>query len=111
MFIAVTTVLAVGAIRLCAENLVKVELDGKSLVLDTDSDAVQRNLKPANPQAGEVKLPAWLYPSPGQAPLRSNYDVRTGIASAAFSSGSTVDQVVTYYGQLLTSKAIRRGRP
>ena len=49
------------------------------VVLDTDSSSVQRNLKPANPQAGAVKLPAWLYPSPGHAPLRSNYDANTGM--------------------------------
>jgi hypothetical protein len=80
-------------------------------VLDTDSDAVQKNLKAANPQAGEVKLPAWLYPSPGQVPMRANYDVRTGIASATFASGGTVDQVVAYYGQLLASKGYTTGAP
>ena len=93
------------------ENLIKVELDGKSLVIDTDSDAVQQNLKPANPQAGATKLPAWLYPSPGQAPIRSNYDARTGITSAVFASGGTVDQVVAYYGQLLASKGYTGGTP
>jgi len=94
-----------------AENFIKVEVDGKSFVLDTDSDAAQKNLKPANPQAGEVKLPAWLFPAPGQTPLRSNYDARTGIASATFASGGTVDQVVAYYGQLLASKGYTTGAP
>ena len=71
----------------------------------------KKNLKPANPQAGEGKLPTWLFPSPGQTPLRSNYDARTGIASATFASGGTVDQVVAYYGQLLASKGYATGAP
>jgi hypothetical protein len=106
-----TIVLALCGTPLHAENFIKVEVDGRSFVLDTDSDGVQKNLKPANPQAGEVKLPAWLFPTPGQAPLRSNYDARTGIASATFASGGTVDQVVTYYGQLLASKGYTTGAP
>jgi hypothetical protein len=103
--------LTLGAGLLHAENFIKVEIDGKSLVLDTDSSAVQRNLKPANPQPGAVKLPAWLFPSSGLAPLRSTYDPNTGIASATFASGSTVDQVVAYYGQLLASKGYTTGAP
>src|SRR5579862_6908439 len=91
----ITVAIAFAGAYLHAEHLIKVELDGKSFVLDTDSDAVQQNLKPANPQAGEVKLPAWLYPSPGQAPVRSSYDARSGIASATFASSGAVDQVVT----------------
>lgn len=96
---------------LSAKNLIKVEVEGKTYIVDTDSSDVQKNLKAANPQAGEVKLPAWLFPSPGQAPLRSNYDVRTGISSATFASGGTVDQVVAYYGQLLASKGFPGGGP
>src|SRR5690242_19341986 len=103
--------LALAPAVLHGENLVKVEIDGKSLVIDTDSAAVQQNLKPANPQAGAEKLPVWLYPSPGQTPLRSNYDARTGITSATFASGGTVDQVVGYYGQLLASKGYPGGQP
>jgi hypothetical protein len=109
--VAALAILALAATPLRAENFIKVEVDGRSLVLDTDSDVVQRNLKPANPQAGEVKLPAWLYPTPGQAPLRSNYDARTGIASAALASGGTVDQVVAFYQQLLASKGYTTGAP
>jgi len=108
---AASVVLVLAATPLRAENFIKLEVDGRSLVLDIDSDKVQQNLKPANPQAGQVKLPAWLYPTPGQAPLRSNYDARTGIASAVFASGGTVDQVVAYYGQLLASKAYTTGAP
>ncbi len=103
--------LAIGASRLQAENFIKLEIEGRSFVLDTDSGAVQQNLKPVNPQAGAVKLPVWLYPSPGQVPLRSNYDVNTGITSAAFASGGTVDQVVAYYRQLLASKGYVTGPP
>jgi hypothetical protein len=103
--------LALWTAPLRAENFIKVEVEGRSFVLDTDSDAVQKNLKPANPQAGEVKLPAWLFPAPGQTPLRSNYDARTGIASATFASSGTVDQVVAYYGQLLASKGYATGAP
>jgi hypothetical protein len=109
--VAVTIPLVIGASPLKAENFIKVEVEGKSFVLDTDSSAVQRNLKPANTQAGAVKLPAWLYPSPGQAPVRSNYDANTGIASTAFASGGTVDQVAAYYGQLLASKGYTTGPP
>ncbi|HEV8145676.1 MAG TPA: hypothetical protein VGP79_04820 [Bryobacteraceae bacterium] len=108
---AAAIVLSLFLSGLQGENLVKVELDGKSLVIDTDSYAVQQNLKPANPQAGAKKLPEWLYPSPGQEPIRSSYDARTGIASAVFASGGTVDQVVAYYGQLLKSKGYAGGTP
>lgn len=99
------------ATRLLADNFTKVEIEGRTFVLDTDSPAVQRGLKPANPQAGTVKLPAWLFPSPGQTPLRSNYDANTGIATAAFASGGTVDQIVTYYRQLFASKGYTTGAP
>jgi hypothetical protein len=109
--VAAALVLVLAAAPLWAENFVKVEVDGRSLVLDTDSDAVQRNLKPANPKAGEVKLPAWLFPTPGQTPLRANYDARTGIASASFASGGTVDQVIAYYQQLFASKGYITGTP
>jgi hypothetical protein len=108
---AVMIPLAISAGRLQGENFTKVEIDGKSIVLDTDSAAVQRNLKPANPQAGATRLPAWLLPSPGQAPLRSDYDADRGIASAVFASSGTVDQVVVYYGQLLASKGYTTGPP
>ena len=104
-------VAAMAASGLHAENVIKVEIDGRSFVLDIDSDAVQQNLKPANAQAGAEKLPSWLYPSPGQAPLRSNYDARTGITSAVFASGGTVDQVLAYYQQLLASKRFTTGSP
>jgi len=107
--IAVMIPFAMSASRMQAENFTKVEIDGKSFVLDVDSGVVQRNLKPANPQAGAVKLPAWLYPSPGQTPLRSDYDANTGIATAAFASGGTAGQVLTYYGQLLASKGYTTG--
>jgi hypothetical protein len=103
--------LMLGAVVLHAENLIKIEVDGKTLVLDTDGADLQKNLKPANPQAGEGKLPAWLFPSPGQAPTRSHYDALTGIASATFASGGTVDQVVAYYKQLLESKGYTAGAP
>jgi hypothetical protein len=110
--LALTLALAFGATALRAENFIKVEVDGKSFVVDTDSGAVQRNLRPANPQIGEVKLPAWLFPSPsGQMPLRSHYDPNSGIAEATFASGGTVDQIVTYYGQLLASKSYTTGAP
>src|SRR4029079_19810417 len=69
------------------------------------------NLKPANPQSSVNKLPPWLFPSPGQPPLRDDYDVNTGIASAAFAAGGTVDQVIAYYGQLLASRGFPTGAP
>jgi hypothetical protein len=106
---AVILPLVFGTGRLQAENFTKVEIEGKSIVLDVDSSAVQRYLKPANPEANVTKLPAWLFPSPGQAPLRSNYDPNTGIASAAFASTGTVDQIVAYYGQLMASKGYATG--
>jgi hypothetical protein len=103
--------LAIFATRLQAENFTKVEINGKEFVLDTDSSAVQRYLKPANSQASAMKLPAWLSPTPGQVPLRSNYDPNTGIASAAFASGGSVDEIIAYYGQLLASKGYSTGAP
>jgi hypothetical protein len=45
-----------------AANYVRLESGDHYFVVDTDSDAVQKNLKPANPQAGQVKFPPWLYP-------------------------------------------------
>jgi hypothetical protein len=96
---------------LLATNYISLKSGGQSFVLDTDSDAVQKNLKPANPQAGEVKLPAWLYPFAGAVPLRANYDVRSGISSATFAGGGTVEQSVAYYAQLLASKGFATGTP
>lgn len=108
--IACAVVLAsIGALR--AENFISVDVQGHQLVIDTDSDAVQKNLKPANPQAGQVKLPAWLYPYAGAVPVRGNYDVRTGISSATFAGGGTVDQSVAYYAQLLASQRFATGAP
>jgi hypothetical protein len=96
---------------LSAENYIRVESQGRSFVVDADSSDVQKNLKPANPQAGEVKLPAWLYPFPEAAPLRANYDVRTGIATATFRSGGTPDQIAAYYDQLFRSKGFHSDGP
>ncbi len=72
---------------------------------------MQRALEPANPQASVTKLPAWLFPYSGQAPLRANYDPNSGIATAAFASSGSVEQVVAYYGQLLASKGYVTGAP
>jgi hypothetical protein len=96
--------IAALAIGLRGENYIRVDSGGRYYVIDADSHEVQKNLKPADPQAGENNLPAWLYPYAGAAPLRANYDVRTGIASANFSSGGTVDQIVAYYAQLFRSR-------
>ncbi len=104
-------VCVVAGSPLPAKNLIKVEIGGRSFVLDIDSSDVQKNLKPANPQAGLSKLPSWLSPSPGQAPLRDNFDVNSGIASATFAAGGTVDQVVAYYAQLLASKGFLTSAP
>jgi hypothetical protein len=101
--------LAPAALR--AENYIRIESQGRSFVVDADSSDVQKNLKPADPQAGEVKLPAWLYPFPGAAPIRANYDVRTGIASATFGSGGTPDQIAAYYDQLFRSKGLHSDGP
>ena len=109
--IALCVVASSAAIPLRAKNLIKVELGGRSFVVDIDSSDVQKNLKPANPQAGLSKLPSWLFPSPGQAPLRDHFDVNTGIASATFAAGGTVDQVVAYYAQLLASKGFPTSAP
>jgi hypothetical protein len=91
------------ALALDGENYIRVNSGARSYVIDADSDAVQKNLKAADPQAGEDHLPAWLYPYEGAVPVRANYDVRTGIANANFSSGGTVDQIVAYYTQLFQS--------
>ena len=96
---------------LWAANYVRLESGDRYFVIDTDSDDVQKNLKPANPKAGDVKLPSWLYPYAGAVPVRANYDVRTGIASATFAAGGTVDQVVAYYGQLYASKGFVSSGP
>jgi hypothetical protein len=44
-------------------------------------------------------------------PLRANYDVRTGISSATFAGGGTVDQTVAYYAQLFASQGFVAGAP
>jgi hypothetical protein len=86
------------------ENLIKVEMGGHTFVLDSDSDAVQANLKPANAQAGQQHLPAWLAPYSGAVPVRADYDARTGISSATFQTGGDTAQVASYYQQLLQSR-------
>jgi hypothetical protein len=94
-----------------AQNYVSVESGGRSYVVDVDSQAVQKNLKPANPQAGAIKFPTWLTPYPGATPKRANYDVRTGISSAYFDSGGTVDEAIGYYLQLFRSNGFTAGQP
>jgi hypothetical protein len=79
--------------------------------VDVDSDAVQKNLKPANPQAGAIHFPTWLNPYSGAVPKRANYEVRTGISSAYFDSGGTVDGVIAYYAELFRSRGYTSGRP
>jgi hypothetical protein len=92
-------------------NYISVQSGGQSFVVDTDSEKVQKNLKPANPQAGESKLPAWLFPYAGAQPTRPEYDVQTGMASASFATGGTVEQTVAYYAQLFASKGFAGGSP
>jgi hypothetical protein len=94
-----------------ATNYVSLQSGGQSFVVDTDSDKVQKNLKPANPQAGGIKLPAWLYPFASAQPLHPEFDVNTGMASATFATGGTVEQTVTYYAQLFASKGFAGGSP
>lgn len=94
-----------------ATNYVSLQSGGQSFVVDTDSDKVQKNLKPANPQAGGIKLPAWLYPFAGAQPVRPDYDVNTGMASASFATGGTVEQTAAYYAQLFASKGFTGGSP
>ena len=96
---------------LWAENYIRVETQGRSLVVDADSSDVQKNLRPANPQAGEAKLPAWLYPYQGATPIRANYDVRTGISSGTFRSGGTPDEIAAYYAQLFRSRGFNSDGP
>src|ERR1051325_1616693 len=88
------------------QNYIRVQSGGQSYVVDAASDAVQKNLTPANPQAGEVELPAWLFPYQGAVPAKSTYDVRTGIAEATFAAGGTIDQITTYYDQLFRSRGL-----
>jgi len=94
-----------------AQNYIRVDIGGQSYVVDADSEAVQKNLKPANPQAGAIKFPTWLNPYQGAMPKRANYDVRTGISSAYFDSGGTVDQVIGYYMELFRSNGFTTGPP
>ena len=93
------------------ENLIRVDSGGQFFIIDADSETVRKNLKAADPEAGENHLPAWLYPYRGAVPRRAHYDVRTGIAEAHFSAGGTVDEVVAYYGQLFRSRGYASGAP
>jgi hypothetical protein len=94
-----------------AENFIKVEMGGRTFVLDTDSDAVRKNLKAANAQAGQQHLPAWLAPYAGAVPVRSNYNAETGTSSATFQGGGDTAQVANYYYQLLQSKGFTSSAP
>jgi hypothetical protein len=99
------------AVAVDGQNYIRVESGGQSYVVDADSFAVQKNLKPANPQAGALHFPAWLNPYSGAVPKRANYDARTGISSAYFDSGGSVDQVIAYYSNLFRSRGYTSGRP
>ena len=92
------------ALGLRAQTYIRVDSGGREYVIDADSHEVQKNLKPADPQAGEHHLPAWLFPYQGAVPTRAHFDVRTGIASATFASGGTVEEAAAYYGQLFRSR-------
>jgi len=93
------------------ENFIKMEMGGRSFVVDIDSDTVQKNLKPANVQAGVEHLPSWLAPYAGAVPVRSDYDARTGIASATYQGGGDTTQVANYYMQLLQSRGYAADAP
>ena len=103
--------LPVFSISLQGQNYIRVDSGGQSYVIDADSEAVQKSLKPADPQSGENHFPAWLYPYQGAVPSRAHYDVRTGIASAYFAGGGTIDKIVAYYGQLFRSRGFVSGAP
>src|SRR2546427_4141123 len=106
-----TILLLFLAVAANGQNYIRVEGGGQSYVVDADSEAVQKNLTPANPQAGEIKFPAWLNPYQGSVPKRAHYDVRTGISSAYFDSGGTVDEVMSYYTELFRSRGFTSGGP
>jgi hypothetical protein len=85
-----------------AEKLVSVPAGDRTIVIDLDSASVRRALKPAA-QEGNLRLPAWLYPSLEAIPLRANYDPASGIASAVYAASGTDEQVFGYYHHVLES--------
>ncbi|HET8549090.1 MAG TPA: hypothetical protein VFL57_13830 [Bryobacteraceae bacterium] len=95
----VIVVLALAVCSACAEKLVSVPAGDRTLVIDLDSESVRRELRPVN-QEGQLRLPAYLYPSPQATPLRAHFDTASGISSATFAAAGTADQVFAYYRQV-----------
>jgi hypothetical protein len=61
------------SIALCAwpaaaDHYLGIDAYGQRYTLDTDKTALRRALQPLPPERAAVKLPAWLFPSPGATP-------------------------------------------
>jgi hypothetical protein len=91
--------LALSVTPLFAQHLVTVRSAAaqRSYTIDTDAADVQQAMRPASDSASASRVPSWLYPYAGADPSDSQFDAKTGLASATFSSGGTAAQAVAYY--------------
>ncbi len=97
----VAIVFALFGLPAAAEHYLRIDADGQRYTIDTDQTAVRRALHPVSPEQAAAKLPAWLFPSPGAAPLQARYDLADGIASATFPCAASEADVAAYYTQVL----------
>ena len=91
------------------ENYVRVDsaADHRSYTIDVDQTAVQRSLRLVSASVSPDWLPAWLYPTPQAQPTGAAYDIASGVASARFACGGTVDQTIAFYTQVIGGHGFR----
>ncbi|HKE23468.1 MAG TPA: hypothetical protein VKB88_13970 [Bryobacteraceae bacterium] len=81
---ALIAVLPLCVLPALAEHYIRIDADGRSYTLDTDSAAVRRALQPASQAKAAAKLPQGLWPVPGMEPDEVRFDVSSGQVGANF---------------------------
>lgn len=95
-FVALLTLCAWPAL---AEHYIRIDADGRSYTLDTDSAGVLRALTPVSAAKAAAKLPQWLWPVPGMQPDEVHLDMARGMVSTIFHCAAALDDLVGWYKQ------------
>lgn len=84
-----------------AEHYIRIDADGRSYTLDTDSTVVLKALKPVSTAKAASKLPDWLWPVPGMLPDEVHLDIASGQVSANFRCAAALNDLAGWYRQSL----------
>jgi hypothetical protein len=92
-----------------AQNYIRVDsqIDGRSYTIDTNQSSIQHAMHLVTASNPAAKMPVWLYPQPGAQAYDARFDPISGIATATFYCGGTVDEVADYYLQVMRSRGMR----